>query len=483
MNMSPLFHANSRVHKTFSLALIAGALLWFGGCTDNSSSDVVEELDPLDCIDGLAGDGVYPCSNIHYRAYLSLGEINESDQNANDIWGWKDPQTEKEYALVGLTDGVVIVDVTDAREPVYVGKLPEADLVATSKDGAVRNAPKGNRAMNKGTTPTVISSGGQDPRMAFHDDQGGGEGKGASAWRDIKTYQNAMYVVTDVNPRGMQVFDLEKLRNVPKSAMPVTFEHDAHYTEFGEAHNIAINEESGFAYAIGSTKGRTCATNGGLHIIDIRDRLNPVFAGCHIELEAGGYIAPGYIHDTQCVIYDGPDSRYQGREICVSSAELRVLVSDVTDKDNPQTVSVFEYTGNRYAHQGWFSEDKRVFFLNDELDEIRNGHNTRTYILDMTNLEELRVDSYYQHSTLSIDHNNYVVGNRLYQANYLAGLRVLDITVPTGSAMSEIGFFDTTPSKTDIEFDGLWSVYPWFENGKIVVSDISQGLYVLEMDP
>ena len=223
MNMSPLFHANSRVHKTFSLALIAGALLWFGGCTDNSSSDVVEELDPLDCIDGLAGDGVYPCSNIHYRAYLSLGEINESDQNANDIWGWKDPQTEKEYALVGLTDGVVIVDVTDAREPVYVGKLPEADLVATSKDGAV----------SKGSIPSIISSGAQDPRMAFHDDQGGGEGKGASAWRDIKTYQNAMYVVTDVNPRGMQVFDLEKLRNVPKSAMPVTFEHDAHYTEFG----------------------------------------------------------------------------------------------------------------------------------------------------------------------------------------------------------------------------------------------------------
>jgi hypothetical protein len=219
-----------------------------------------------------------------------------------------------------------------------------------------------------------------------------------------------------------------------------------------------------------------------LHMIDIRDRLNPVYAGCHVEHEAGGYIAPGYIHDTQCVIYDGPDARYQGREICVSSAELRVLVSDVTDKENPQTVSVFEYSGNRYAHQGWFSEDKRVFFLNDELDEIRNGHNTRTYILDMTNLEELRVDSYYQHNTHSIDHNNYVVGNRLYQANYLAGLRVLDITVPTGSSITEVGYFDTTPSITEIEFDGLWSVYPWFEGGKIVVSDISQGLFVLEMD-
>ena len=65
MIMSPLSHANSRVHKTFSLAVIAGPLLWFGGCTDNLSYDAVEELDPLDCIDGLAGDGVYPCSNVH----------------------------------------------------------------------------------------------------------------------------------------------------------------------------------------------------------------------------------------------------------------------------------------------------------------------------------------------------------------------------------------------------------------------------------
>ena len=469
--MKSLFPYTNPSFSTLLLLAFIG-LLWLGGCAESSTSDVVEEPDPLDCLDGMAGNGVYPCSNIHYRAYVSLGELNESDQRANDIWGWKDPQTEKEYALVGLTDGVVIVDVTDAREPVYVGKLPEADIVAIAKD----------HSNSSGFTSSTTPLANQDPRMAFHDDQDGGEGKGASAWRDIKTYQNTMYVVTDVNPRGMQVFDLEKLRNVPKSAMPVTFEHDAHYTEFGEAHNIAINEESGYAYAVGSTKGRTCATNGGLHMIDIRDRLNPVYAGCHVELEAGGYIAPGYIHDTQCVIYDGPDARYQGREICVSSAELRVLVSDVTDKENPQTVSVFEYTGNRYAHQGWFSEDKRVFFLNDELDEIRNGHNTRTYILDMTNLEELRVDGYYQHNTHSIDHNNYVVGNRLYQANYLAGLRVLDITVPRGSSITEIGYFDTTPSITEIEFDGLWSVYPWFEDGKIVVSDISQGLFVLEMD-
>ena len=31
----------------------------------------------------------------------------------NDIWGWKDQQTEKLYAIVGLTDGISFVDITN----------------------------------------------------------------------------------------------------------------------------------------------------------------------------------------------------------------------------------------------------------------------------------------------------------------------------------------------------------------------------------
>lgn len=456
---------NTRIHLLlFSLF----GLLFISSCDALSGK---EEPDPMDCKDGLSLDTVtgvqYPCLSVHLRAFVSLVEIGEEDQDANDIWGWTDPQTGKEYALLGLTDGTAIFDISKPKTPIYVGKLPEPDKI----------------------TPRDITASTQSPsssiRYAYHDDQDS-SGKGAAAWRDIKTYKNTMYVVSDESGRGMQVYDLEKLRAIPESAMPATLEHDFHYDLFGNAHNIAINEESGFAYVIGSYRGGTCASNGGLHIIDIRNRLTPEYAGCHVETQAGGYIRFGYIHDTQCVIYKGPDADYTGREICVSSAEKRVLISDVTDKANPQTVHVYLYPGNQYSHQGWFSEDQRYFFFNDELDELRGnggaGHNTRTLVMDLNDLDNPVFMGYYQHQTDAIDHNLYVWGNHLYQTNYLAGLRILDVSNPNPSAIKQIGFFDTTPEKTTREFEGTWSVYPWFTDGKVVVSDIHQGLFVLETD-
>ena len=83
-----------------------------------------------------------------------------------------------------------------------------------------------------------------------------------------------------------------------------TFSADVVYGDFEEAHNFAINEESGFAYAVG---GDTCG--GGLHIVDIRTPNNPLFAGC--------YPGTSGTHDTQCVIFQGPDAAHLNREVCV----------------------------------------------------------------------------------------------------------------------------------------------------------------------
>jgi choice-of-anchor B domain-containing protein len=457
------FHPTPCVPSPSVTTALLGLLALAFTAVSCDTGSVAEPPDPKDCQQGLA-NSIYPCSDVNLLAFVSLEEMGETEQDANDIWGWTDPKTGKEYALLGLTNGVAIFDITDGEKPVYVGKLPEPDKIVP------RNILAGAAAM------------GEAPSFAYHDDQDS-TGKGAAAWRDIKTYRNTMYVVSDESGRGMQVYDLEKLRDIPASAMPATLQHDVHYDLFGNAHNIAINEESGFAYVIGSYRGGTCASNGGLHIIDIRDRLNPQYAGCHVESTAGGYIRAGYIHDTQCVIYKGPDAAYQGREICVSAAEKRLLVSDVTDKANPRTIAVYLYPGNRYAHQGWLTENHRTFFLNDELDELQNEHNTRTYVIDLSDLDNPTFTGYVQQSTNSIDHNLYVRGNRMYQSNYMAGLRIFDITTPTPSGIKEAGFFDTTPALTDKKFEGTWSVFPWFTKGKVALSDIHQGFFVLEYNP
>ena len=133
----------------------------------------------------------------------------------------------------------------------------------------------------------------------------------------------------------MQVFDLRQLRDV--QAPPVEFKETAIYKGIYSSHNIIINEETGYAYAVGSDSGgETCG--GALHMINIQDPTNPTFAGCFADTRTGRR-GSGSTHDAQCVTYRGPDLEYRGREICLSSNGTALSIADVTDKDNPVAIS------------------------------------------------------------------------------------------------------------------------------------------------
>ena len=82
------------------------------------------------------------------------------------------------------------------------------------------------------------------------------------------------------------------------------------------------------------------------------------------------------------------------------------------------------------------------------------------------------------HETQSTDHNLYVYGNRIYETNNTAGLRILDISDPANPAL--VGYFDPVPwGENEAGFDGTWSSYPFFENGLILVSSRREGLFVV----
>ncbi len=366
---------------------------------------------PAACVGGSAGD--FPCSGISLRSHVSLQAMDGS--TGNDIWGWFDAATGSEYALMGMTNGTAFVDITDPESPIYLGRLP---------------------------TQTVNSS-----------------------WRDIKVFQNHAYVVADdAGPHGMQVFDLTRLRGLTAAQ---TFSADVLYGDFGSAHNIAINEDSGFAYAVGTNS--LCR---GLHIIDIRTPNNPVFAGCH---------SIAYTHDTQCVTYQGPDADYLNSEICASSNEDHVEIVDVTVKTAPVSASATTYPQLGYVHQGWLTEDHQFFLVGDELDESNFAVPTRTHVFDVTDLDAPAYVFAYEAATASIDHNLYVLGNRVFQANYTSGLRVLEFGDLANSELAEIAFFDTFPVSNATDFDGAWSVYPYLPSGNIIVSDITNGLFILSL--
>jgi choice-of-anchor B domain-containing protein len=360
----------------------------------------------------MAGD--FACSGISLRKRVSLPSMGAT--GGNDVWGWVDTTTNNEYALMGLVNGTAFVDVTDPDNPIFLGTLP---------------------------TQTV-----------------------SAVWRDIKVYADHAYVVADnAGAHGMQVFDLTRLRGV---MAPRTFSANNVYRDFATAHNIAINEATGFAYAVGTN---TCS--GGLHMIDITTPNNPMFAGCHLA----------DTHDTQCVVYTGPDTDHQNREICVSSNEDHVEIVDVTDKFAPLALSTVTHTPLGFVHQGWLTEDQRYFLLGDELDELNFGVGTRTHVFDLVDLDAPAYLYAYESSNRATDHNLYVLGNRAFEANYSSGLRVLEFGDLATGDIDEIAFFDTFPGSTGAGFNGAWSVYPYLPSGTLLVSDVTNGLFVLTMDP
>jgi choice-of-anchor B domain-containing protein len=355
--------------------------------------------------EAVVNSGGYPCDHVELMDVEPL-DVLGGGANGNDCWGWVEPNSGREIALYGRSSGLSLIDVTDATDIKYFANVETA------------------------SSPSL--------------------------WRDVKVYNDHAFIVSEAGGHGMQVVDLNNAAALPVD-MVTELAADVTYGQFGNAHNIVINEETGYAYAVG-----TNTFNGGLHIIDIQDPLNPVLVGSYDG---------AYTHDAQAVVYNGPDADYAGHEMvfCFNGYGGFAIV-DAEDKTDVQLVSTLTYAQLGYTHQGWISEDQRIAFLNDELDESNFGNNTRTYVLDIEDLDNPILLGYFTSPTPAIDHNMYVVGDKLYQSNYLSGLRILDTELAATGTLEEVAFFDTNPASDAAQFDGTWSNYPYFPSGNVAIS-------------
>ena len=367
------------------------------------------------CTNGTAA--TFPCNNITLMSSMSLQELGAS--SANDIWGWTSPNTNKEYAIIGLNNGYAFVDISDPSTPIKIGNLP-------------------------------TSSGNSD-------------------WGDVKVNDNYAYLVSEASGHHIQVFDLLQLDGIDNP--PIIFD-DEHYSLVtignGNCHNIVIDEESNFAYSVGTRS----LCSGGLVAFDLSNPANPSFAGC--------FSADGYSHDAVCFVYRGIDTEHIGKQICIGFNENTYTIVDMTDKTNPIQIARAGYGNVRYTHQGWITDDHRYLLLNDEGDERGAGVNTSTYIFNLSDLDNPSYIDTYTGSSTSIDHNLYVKGSYVYEANYAEGLRILDITDIANGNLNEVAYFDFYPSHNNASFISVWSSYPYFKSGNVVVSDFEEGLYVVQ---
>jgi len=364
------------------------------------------------CENNFAGD--YPCQNTHLLSHVSIADLNGgSNTELNDIWGWTDSNSGREFALVGMRTGTAFVEITDPLNPVVIGKLP-----------------------------TQTSN---------------------STWRDIKVYNNFAFIGSEAANHGIQVFDLTQLLNSPSGYQ--TFSNSALYTALGDSHNIVINEESGYAYGVGAN------FSGGLHAIDISSPLTPTLAG--------GFSDDGYTHDAHVVNYIGPDQDYINAEIAFACNENTLTIVDVSDKTDMYEVSKKSYSDVKYTHQGWLTEDHKYFILGDELDELQAGLNTTTLIWDVQDLDNPVLIGTHVSDLSVIDHNQYVQDDWVYQSNYTAGLRILSLDNVAQGQLHEVAYFDTYDANNATNFNGTWSNYPFFQSRNVVISDITNGLFIV----
>ena len=407
-----------------------------------------------------------------------LGQIPNRDLGASrlirtgatflsDIWGWTSPAGE-EYAIVGHNSGVAFVRVTDPRNPVFLGTIPTVDTETQ------RNW-----------------------------------------WWDVKTFNNHAYFVSEVPYTGVGIFDLTKLDAMSAAPEDGLLEADARYhgNGFVAAHNISINEATGFAYLTGVTKDTDIDpsfVDEGMVILDLNgDPLAPAEAGQVLGRDT---------HDTHVISYHGPDADHAGREIAfVFNGEDHTLgIYDVTVKqvidvraDTSITISETGYAGASFTHQGWVTEDQRFVIMGDEEDELfglqdpRNPDlpdTARAYVWNIQDLDSPTVVSTFDSPAASIDHNLFArrdpASGRefVYHANYTAGIRVTEL-VREGAPgpdqiarLNEVAHMDTEPRLPNhhLNFNyniwaGPWGVFPFLDSGTILASDGLNGLVLMRL--
>lgn len=383
---------------------------------------------PASCVDGRAA-GVFPCRSVELTGFLSLGNLQSGARSGSNLWGFVDLDDGREYAVMGLNTGTTVVDVTDP--------------VAARVVGAI-------------VGPT-------------------------SSWREVKVYQrwNAIrgrhdawaYVVSEAPTAGLQIIDLSNL--------PASVSHVATFRGFDTAHTIFlanvdprsgvrnVDDAAPVLYIAGSDQG--------LLALDLSDPVAPTISGRLLN---------SYVHDVWAGVFRGPRASrcaagHDPCELVVDWGGDAVRLVDFTDKSSPVVLSALHYDELGYAHSGWISRDGNYVFSFDEGDELVRGGNSRIRVLDISDLGSPTVAAVWTSSTLAIEHNGYVVGDRLYASHYERGVTVLDVTSPT--APRETGFFDTYPVSDDAKFHGAWGVYPFLPSGTILVSNIdgAGGLFLL----
>ncbi len=272
-----------------------------------------------------------------------------------------------------------------------------------------------------------------------------------SLWRDIKTYDHYAYAVADEHNEGLMIIDLQYLPD----SVSLVFQSNSF---FDRAHNIFIDSDKAKLYAVGNV-----SSTGNVVILDLSTPDNPV------QL-AEPVLTGGYAHDL--FVYE--DTAY------CNHGNNGLYVYDLSTPASPVLLgSLTSYPESGYNHACWRNDAGTHLAFTDET------HDRGVKLADVSDLSNITITDVFRSALLSpadeasIAHNPIIRGDSLYLSYYHDGIQVFDISQP--DSVVRVAYYDTYPSNTNYSgYKGAWGVYPLLSSGRILGSDLLNGLYVLE---
>lgn len=355
----------------------------------------------------------YPSQNISLLSHIdpqSTVGIGTDGRKYSGCWGWYQSSTNKEYAIAGSSAGTYFVDISNPSTPTVCAFVP---------------------------------------------------GKSGCTWREIKTYQNYCYVVSDdAAPNRFQIIDMSTLPGT------VTVVHDGNSTYFERGHTIWIDNDKMY---IGS-ETKLGGSYKNMTVYSLATPSNPVFLA---SLEN---VAPpiNVVHDM-----------FVRNDTVFASCGFQGLYIYKFNSINNTFTQLGSYTDYGtvalYNHSSYITDNGKYLVFADEIPAGKPLH-----VLDIQNLNNIVVTTTANPHPNTTPHNPYVVGNRWAVVScYQDGLAIYDLAYPNNIYVA--GYFDTHPqggfntgNYNGQDYRGNWGAYPFFPSGLIVTLDMQNGIFILD---
>ncbi|MBK6751844.1 MAG: VCBS repeat-containing protein [Pyrinomonadaceae bacterium] len=266
-------------------------------------------------------------------------------------------------------------------------------------------------------------------------------------------------------------------------------------------HEMMVFDQGGQRYLLENSNSTGTGTARDLRIINV---TNPAAAVLKWSFQSsdGGWVhamhirgnrlfLSGFVSSTRVDIYD----------MSTLASQAPVLLGSVA-------------VGFNSNHSAWTSEDGNYLYSAREIGDSASANPGDIRVFDVTNPGSAFLVKRVSMNDLGIvavtPHNPVVMGNKLYVAWYQAGTLVFDITDPSDPVLA--GRYDTWPAQFTEEdlrevqqansnidradmmcgtnlrngqqiagYNGNWAVFPFLGENKVLLGDLSTGLYVIDI--